>query len=236
MLKDAWPPAYQIRKSKRAKRLQISVCRIKGVRVVIPYRASYREAEEFLHAQRPWIEQRLAEIAMQNHLDHPHQLPDTVLFHSVDQLWHIHYQPDDNRPRLTETAPFQLVMRGQVTFETGQRLLKNWLKKQAKLILLPWLHELCVETGLQYNNVKIRSQSTRWGSCSHNRDINLNSKLLFLPEALVENILLHELCHIKHLDHSEKFWGLMQQHQPNALEFAKQARAAQRYVPAWVES
>ncbi|MBL7058823.1 M48 family metallopeptidase [Patescibacteria group bacterium] len=62
-----------------------------------------------------------------------------------------------------------------------------------------------------YNRVCIRDQKTRWGSCSSNKNLNFNYKLLFLPDHLVDYIVVHELCHLQEMNHSRDFWCLVEQ-------------------------
>jgi predicted metal-dependent hydrolase len=105
-----------------------------------------------------------------------------------------------------------------------QLLLRIWLKKQAKIVLPNWLNELSKKNNLPFNSVRIRAQKTRWGSCSARKNINLNYQLLFLPTGLVQHILLHELCHTVHLNHSKAFWQLLTRLDPNTLHLKHQTR------------
>ena len=63
--------------------------------------------------------------------------------------------------------------------------------------------------GFSYNKLYIRNQKTCWGSCTSRKNINLNYRIIFLPERLRDYIIVHELCHLKELNHSEKFWHLV---------------------------
>ena len=80
--------------------------------------------------------------------------------------------------------------------------INSWLAAKARHILVPWLLALADERGIDVKSVSIRSQQTRWGSCSTSGRISLNKTLLFLPPVLVNHIMLHELCHLKEMNHS----------------------------------
>ena len=71
---------------------------------------------------------------------------------------------------------------------------------------LAYFSPLC---GLSYHRISIRNQKTRWGSCSRKGNLNFNYKIALLPSRLSDYIIVHELCHLKELNHSEKFWNLV---------------------------
>ena len=95
--------------------------------------------------------------------------------------------------------------------------LQDWLRKvieeslNAKSILPPRLERLSKQCGLSYTSVKINSSQGRWGSCSGRKDINLSYYLVLLPSHLIDYVLLHELCHTREMNHSERFWALLNQ-------------------------
>ena len=72
--------------------------------------------------------------------------------------------------------------------------------------------------GFSYNNICVKNQKTRWGSCSAKGNLNFNYKILFLSEELRDYIIVHELCHLKELNHSKNFWNLVAQTIPNFKE------------------
>jgi predicted metal-dependent hydrolase len=111
---------------------------------------------------------------------------------------------------------------------------KGWLTHKAEEHLIPWLKRVSDETGLSYSAVSIRQQQTRWGSCSSRRLISLNARLLFLSPDLVTYVLVHELCHTKHLNHSPRFWRLVESYLPDYRQFDRQLRNGGRYLPGWL--
>lgn len=75
--------------------------------------------------------------------------------------------------------------------------------------------------GCKVNDIKIKDLKTKWGSCSTKSNINFNYRLVFLPQELHDYIIVHELCHLIHLNHSDKFWSLVENHIPNYREVIK---------------
>ena len=99
-------------------------------------------------------------------------------------------------------------------YSTG---MQKWLHKtftqaislRAKEMLPPRLKELAKEKGFTYNSCTVRNVHSRWGSCSTGGNISLSISLILLPEELIDYVLLHELCHTIEMNHSERFWALM---------------------------
>ena len=84
------------------------------------------------------------------------------------------------------------------------------LRAQAKAVLPQRLAELAARYGFTYNKVRIKHNSSNWGSCSELGNINLNLNLMRVPEDLRDFVMLHELCHLKHLNHGPEFHALLE--------------------------
>ncbi len=69
-----------------------------------------------------------------------------------------------------------------------------------------------------YNKITIRNQKSRWGSCSSKGNLNFNYRIFLLPDELTNYIIIHELCHLKEMNHSKKFWNLVHEQIPNYKE------------------
>ena len=83
------------------------------------------------------------------------------------------------------------------------------LRAEAKAWLVPRLATLAAEHGFSYNKVFIKNNVSNWGSCSTKGNINLNMQLMRLPEELRDYVMLHELCHLKQLNHGPEFHALL---------------------------
>ena len=97
-------------------------------------------------------------------------------------------------------------------------------KAAARRKLIHRLEELAEWHGFDYNKVFIRNQRTRWGSCSTSNNINLNIKLVLLPDELIDYVILHELLHTRIKNHSREFWAELDRLVGRAKKFAKQLK------------
>ena len=89
------------------------------------------------------------------------------------------------------------------------------LAKQAAQILPSKVRRFAAEIGVSYDRITIRSQRTRWGSCSAKGNLNFNCLLMLCPEEVMDYVVVHELCHRKELNHSPRFWAEMAKHCPD---------------------
>lgn len=94
-------------------------------------------------------------------------------------------------------------------------LLEDWFKQQAHAYLPKRTLQLSNLTGLIPSEVIVKKYRARWGSCDNFRRISLNYFLMMLPEWVIDYVIIHELCHLKHLNHSQQFWSLVSQHCQN---------------------
>jgi predicted metal-dependent hydrolase len=97
-------------------------------------------------------------------------------------------------------------------------------KNQALALVKNKLEEFNRIYGFEYNKITIRNSRSRWGSCSAKKNLNFNYKILFLPEELLDYIVIHELCHLGEMNHSRRFWDLVGKTIPNYREMRKKMR------------
>ena len=99
------------------------------------------------------------------------------------------------------------------------------LRTQAKAELPPRLAELAAQHEFSYNRLTIKNNVSNWGSCSVRGNINLNLRLVTLPPELRDYVMLHELCHLRHLNHGPQFHALLEQVCPGHRALARQLKA-----------
>ena len=97
-------------------------------------------------------------------------------------------------------------------------------KDQALKLAKQKIEEFNAIYNFRYQRISIRNQKTRWGSCSRKGNLNFNYKMIYLPEKHFDYIVIHELCHLKELNHSKAFWNLVGQVIPDYKEIRKEIR------------
>ncbi len=177
----------------------------RNVQIVIPNRVSIKAAFRFAEAERAWVAQQISRLPEKQQL---------TVGGSIPYLG----------------VPYEIVqgsgLRGGVVVEQGRivinadvphipRRVQEWLRKQAKAQLSEKCEYWAKRMGVRYQRITVRDQKTRWGSCSSAGSLNFSWRLVMMPEEVLEYIVIHELSHLIHLDHSPAFWRLVSTHCPS---------------------
>lgn len=232
-----WPPAFTVVKSTRVRSVRLKASVRHGLELVVPVRFNHNKIPSILEEHKPWITKNLASIQKQLRALPKQVLPHEIYLPAIDQEWRFHYVASDIKTiRIIRRPKQEIALFGAIeNQDLCKQALAVWAKKLGKKYLPERLKEISKRIDLPYASVAIRGQRSRWGSCSADKDINLNYKLLFLPSELVDHILIHELCHTVHLNHSSKFWRLVAKFDPQWKENSRQVRLAEQFVPLWAE-
>ncbi len=228
-----FPFAWQLRLSKRAKRPRLTISSYGEVELVWPYRMPKHYMQSMLSQHTAWVLKQLSTLNIQERTNM--DLPESIDFVALGQKWALDYQSSlISRIQLNEQG-FTLTVTGDVDDkEQVRQALLAWVKKKGRQYLKPWLADAAQEMGLSYGSVAIRLQKRRWGSCSAKKNINLNAGLLFLPDFLVRHVLIHELTHLKHLNHSPAFWQDVKKFDANYKENRKLLQQYGLKLPMWL--
>ena len=100
-------------------------------------------------------------------------------------------------------------------------LLEKWYKKKAKEYITRRVEKLARENNFEYNNVRTTSAKTRWGSCSGKKNLSFSWRLILAPKEAVDYVIIHELVHLRHMNHSKSFWQQVEQLCPAYKEYKR---------------
>jgi predicted metal-dependent hydrolase len=208
---------YTVRRSRRAKRLRIRILPT-GVEVVLPMRARAGDAQTFLLSNADWV------------LRHLHALPQkgwlreggddgavkTLLLRGREMRVSICVEPTQSTGARVEQADDVITLHLPAGKEKAARLvLEKWLRQQAAEEVAERVRVRSAQMGLTPKRIFIRDQRTKWGNCSMLGNVSFNWRLIGAPPEVLDYVVAHELAHLQEMNHSPRFWALVQVFCPN---------------------
>jgi predicted metal-dependent hydrolase len=178
-----------------------------GVEVVLPHRASERAAAAAVRELRPWIERRLGEA--QEALAHIAARGGTIPYLGRS----LALVPQPGRTQVHRRGERLLVPASD-----SRPALERFYRRAARAEVRHRLDRATAITGRPYVDLAIRGQRTRWASCSPEGRMSFNWRLLLAPERVLDYVIWHEVCHLEILDHSPRFWALLERRWPEYRE------------------
>ena len=208
---DGYPVKYHLKKSLQARQMRLEIRLESGLSVIVPRRYDLLTVRRFLELKSRWILKKIEEFELiQSHLDTP-------TFENINylgrplKLVQLHGKQEYAQVSFTRD---KIIISTHNTERTGQ-LLKEWYLREAKELISRKIAVFSERIGVNYNKVVVKNVKTRWGSCSRLGNLNFNWKLIMAPEEVVDYVIIHELCHLKRMDHSSSFWKLVQKYSPD---------------------
>ena len=228
-------PGFSVRKSARAKRLTIKVYPRGRVEVVVPRRTRAADVQAFVSENATWIRDARSAFAV----DHPPEaaaLPRRIALPGVGRTAEVEYRPRRGAKSVrTRSTAFGVTLSGRVEDEgLCVAALRRWLCSVARTEFEPKLRTLSVRMGAPFERMQVRAQRTCWGSRSSSGTISLNFCLLFLEPELVRYLMIHELAHGRHMNHSKRFWNLVARFEPSWRRLDRGLTDSWRAVPPWL--
>ena len=233
--------AWRVRRSRRARRLGVRIFRDGTVEIVVPAGAGARQVAGFVERHRAWIERHRRRTRPPD-LSFP---PERIELRAVGETWHCRLAaageavpPRRGEPLLRILAGGAcggvLELRGGADASLVRTALLDWLLARAGEVLAPQLMALSATFAVRYQRAQIRRQRTRWGSCSARGTISLNCCLLFHRPEVVRYLLAHELAHLTHMNHSQRFWELVERYEPQWRVLDRELSRGWSQVPGWM--
>lgn len=200
---------YTVRRSPRARRVRVNVHADAAVEVVLPARAPERAAAAAVSELAPWIERRLAHARQTLALLAARGRAGTLPY--LDRQLTLVPQPARTRAHISGER--LLVPAGD-----HRPAVERLYRRLARPEIGARLDAAVASAGRSYSGLTIRSQRTRWASCSAGGAMSFNWRLLLAPERVLDYVVWHEVCHLDVRDHSPRFWALLESRLPGFAE------------------
>jgi predicted metal-dependent hydrolase len=220
----------QIRESVRSRRLCVRVDRDATVEVVVPRGTPRQYVARFLAEHEEWIARRVATAAAGPPEPFP---PAHIALDAIGESWRVHLAGGAGRPRVVQLGTGLLQVHGDAPARAMKLLLRDWVVSRARLMLPALTAEFARAAGHGLAGVQVRTQRTRWGSCSSRGVISLNAAILFQTPAVLRYLFAHEVAHLRHMNHSRSFWAAVAELEPGWRELDRQLLCGWERVPRW---
>lgn len=216
---------YEIKISTKAKRIRITI-KNGNVIVTVPKGVSTTQARQFIETKQEWVKRHIQGPTSNKHVaKREYACGDKFPYMGIllelktqnTQLKRIKVQREENV--MMVSIPDFIV--GEKRKELIKNSIMTWYKNEAKRVFKYKLDYYSQVMDLEYNRLRVKNQRTRWGSCSSKKNINLNWKILLAPNDVIDYIIIHELTHMKYMNHSQEFWQSVARYIP---EYTSQKR------------
>lgn len=201
----AKPDVVYVR-SPQAKRYRLTLRRDGTAVATIPVRGSEREAVRFVEQHRDWLERARARQAKRPRAAEIWTIGTHVLWRG--EMTEVRIAAEGEKPQVCVAAD---VFRVRTLEGDLRATLEAHFARRARIELPARTWELAAETGVEVKQVTVRNQRSRWGSCSTGGTVSLNWRLVQTPDSVRDYIILHELMHLREMNHSPRFWARVEE-------------------------
>ncbi len=197
----------KIQRHARARNIKLKIKLNGEVELVLPYYVQFEKGYSFLLKKEEWLRSRIKKIENKN-------------LEIISILGEEHKLIRDclNLDSLVEIKDNCVFVSYLVKEEKLENILMMKLKYIAKCEIKELLVKYAAKLGVSYNRVDIKDTITKWGSCSSFKNLSFSWRLVLAPREVMEYVVIHELCHLKEMNHSPKFWKLVYQLMPEYFQ------------------
>jgi len=206
---------YVIKFSKR-KTLALKVNKRGEVIVAAPMRCSKRAIKNFVESNTQWIEKALSKVEIYQKKSETKKYVVGELFFFKGEEYPLIFIDDIKNVKLKQTA-----LQVPTHHKSPAKLIYNWYRDNASEAIMEAVDIQSERLGLYPEKMIVSKMRSSWGTCSCKGRISIAWRLIMAPPEVLNYVVIHELAHLKHLNHSKKFWSLVQEYCPNFKEHRK---------------
>jgi predicted metal-dependent hydrolase len=195
--------------SSKAKLVKIKISIKNTVELVLPKNADFNTAYKFVVEKEKLIRERLRKL---DHLVEIKSSPKNISILGKE------YQiiTNDNFINIPiKIDGDKILISHVISKEKHPSIISTLLKKIAKVEITHQVNKICEYLGLKYNKISVKDMSSRWGSCSQDKNLSFSWRLVLAPREVMEYVVVHEVCHLVEMNHSSRFWNLVHKTYPD---------------------
>ncbi len=204
------------------KRKTISIkIQLSGIVTIISPKGVKKETlKEIVKSKSKWILEKLSELEKidKRYMDRKYIDGDKFLYLGKEYTLNIIIDKTIKKPKIQITSDKLCIITPQKNKNFMKDALEKWYRLKCKENIEGTVKRYKNIVGKDINNIRIKEQKKRWGSCSSKKNLNFNWRCVMAPQDVIDYIVVHELCHLVHMDHSERFWKLVERILPNYKE------------------
>ena len=205
-----------IRRSRRSKKIRLTVRHDDTVVVTIPYRAYVSDAKRLITKHQSWIVSRLQKLQQQRRFSAPFELKDGAILPTPYQRYALKLQIAPNKKYSWQCVDGVVTM--HIPHNSRQSICHGiiyWYKQTALQVLKKHVVLWSKKMNVKPQRVSVKNQRTLWGSCSTKGNLNFNWRTMLLSREALDYLIIHELAHLRIHNHSQQFWQVVKQYCPN---------------------
>ena len=234
---------YTIKRSVRAKKMRLKMSADGALILVLPKYTPEIAGRIFVESNRHWIKAQRIKLPpiIKSYQQSEINNGTPVLFFDQN-LYTIKVEPTTFKRDYFESEEAQLILYlgNNTKSETKQIRLKILLEKlyreTAREYLTQRVDYWCEQMGLSYKDIRIKNTKTRWGSCSSHKNLNFNWRIMMAPKSVIDYLVVHEVAHLKHMNHSAQFWDLVKAYDPKFKHHKKWLRDNQERLLVFLKN
>ncbi len=213
-----------VKRSQVARQVRLEVREGGTLIVVLPRRCSLGDVDDMVRSKSRWILRKTQALASAACLHNNGKLRDGDSIPYLGDHLRIVVRDEEAEGADVGGPAGQVRMSGQTLVVSVGRagglepLVETWYRDRAADMLPRKAREFAASMRLSYGRLSIRGQRTRWGSCSHRGTLSFNWRLIMAPEPVVDYVVVHELAHLREMNHTGRFWMLVADHCPSWRE------------------
>jgi predicted metal-dependent hydrolase len=221
---------FIFRRSRKAHRLRMQLDGHGKLTLVAPWYATENSIQIFLKKHHKWIEKHFFKIEKLKKLRPEFHYRSGDSFYYFGEPVTLDVSPSENkRPTIKIRGDIMLItLRRDISKSDGvsaiKKAIESFYRKKAEEVIRDRLEYFNEFYGFRYNRVTMRDQKSRWGSCSRLGNLNFNWRLIMAPIEVIDYVVVHELCHLKEMNHSPRYWALVEKVLPEHKKYRKWLR------------